>query len=96
MSPSPYNMPAHYIIPEPELIFHPERSSDRDHHPLRGLLTYGPFSRSIITQVCDPIRVAFVTATDKADLRRVCCPKSRIVTCPRKEEPTCWSFRGFQ
>jgi len=45
----------HLALPEPRLAFHPERSSDVDLHPLRGLLRYGPYSSG---QVPDPIRVA--------------------------------------
>lgn len=41
--------------PEPELLFHPDRSSDRDIHPLRGLKRFGPYSRGFVQS---PIRVA--------------------------------------
>lgn len=45
----------HIWLPEPELSFHPDRESDRDVHPLRGLLRYGPYSSGIVP---GPIRVA--------------------------------------
>jgi hypothetical protein len=45
----------HLWIPEPKLAFHPDRISDRDIHPLRGLLRFGPYSSGL---VLDPIRVA--------------------------------------
>ncbi len=45
----------HLWLPEPQLAFHPDRTSDREIHPLRGLLRYGPHSSSV---VFDPIRVA--------------------------------------
>jgi len=48
------------VLAEPTLAFHPDRPEDRDVHPLRGLLNYGPFSRSLIAGVLDPIRVAAV------------------------------------
>ena len=96
MSPSPYNLPAHYIIPEPELVFHPERSSDRDHHPLRGLLTYGPFSRSIITQVCDPIRVAFVTAHGQGRLATGLLSEVENRHMPKERRAYLLEFPGFQ
>ena len=35
-------------FPEAELVFHPERTSDRDIHPLRGLAKFGPYSRSMM------------------------------------------------
>lgn len=60
MSRTEYALPAHMLIPEPELAFHPEREEDRHEHPLQGLLQYGPYSRSLINQVVDPIRVAAI------------------------------------
>jgi hypothetical protein len=45
----------HIWLPEPKLAFHPERASDRDIHPLRGLLRFGPYSAGLVP---DPIRVA--------------------------------------
>jgi hypothetical protein len=45
----------HIALPEPKLAFHPDRASDRDIHPLRGLLRFGPHSSGL---VLDPIRVA--------------------------------------
>lgn len=46
---------AHVFLPEPKLAFHPDRISDRDIHPLRGLLRFGPHSSGLVP---DPIRVA--------------------------------------
>jgi hypothetical protein len=45
----------HVCLPEPRLAFHPDRTSDRDIHPLRGLLRFGPYSSGLVP---DPIRVA--------------------------------------
>jgi len=45
----------HVWLPEPELSFHPDRTSDREVHPLRGLLRFGPHSAGLVP---DPIRVA--------------------------------------
>ncbi|MDD9985815.1 MAG: hypothetical protein OXQ31_06070 [Spirochaetaceae bacterium] len=39
------------------LTFHPERTSDQNRHPLRGLLDYGPYSSGFVP---DPIRIATV------------------------------------
>jgi hypothetical protein len=47
----------HVLLPEPKLSFHPDRISDRDIHPLRGLLRFGPYSSGL---VLDPIRVATI------------------------------------
>ncbi len=48
----------HIWLPEPKLAFHPERVSDRDIHPLRGLRRFGPYSAGL---VLDPIRVATIS-----------------------------------
>lgn len=45
----------HICLPEPSLTFHPDRTSDHDIHPLRGLNQFGPYGRGMIP---DPIRVA--------------------------------------
>lgn len=45
----------HLWLPEPKLAFHPDRTSDREVHPLRGLLRFGPHSAGLVP---DPIRVA--------------------------------------
>jgi len=47
----------HIWLPEPELAFHPDRTSDREVHPLRGLLRFGPHSAGLVP---DPIRVATI------------------------------------
>lgn len=49
----------HVLLPEPELSFHPDRALDNDIHPLRGLLKYGPYSKSFVP---DPIRVATISS----------------------------------
>ena len=47
----------HLWFPEAKLAFHPERTSDTDTHPLRGLLRFGPYSSGLVP---DPIRVATI------------------------------------
>ena len=47
----------HLWLPELKLSFHPDRASDRELHPLRGLLRFGPYSKGLIP---DPIRVATI------------------------------------
>lgn len=49
---------AHVCLTEPKLSFHPERLSDRDIHPLEGLLRFGPYSSGLLP---DPIRVATIS-----------------------------------
>ena len=39
-----YEIAPHICLPEPSLSFHPDRPSDREVHPLHGLLRFGPYS----------------------------------------------------
>lgn len=50
----------HVLLPEPLLSFHPDRASDVDVHPLRGLLRFGPYSKNFVP---DPIRIATIAPT---------------------------------
>ncbi len=55
------SLPVHTWLPEPDLAFHPTRREDRTSHPLVGLTRFGPYSRSLINTVIDPLRVAVIT-----------------------------------
>ncbi|PYT26667.1 MAG: hypothetical protein DMG57_20845 [Acidobacteria bacterium] len=56
----------HVCLAEPKLAFHPDRISDRDIHPLKGLIRFGPYSSGLVP---DPIRVATIApATEGARL----------------------------
>lgn len=55
---------SHLWLPEPDLAFHPDRSADRDIHPLRGLLKFGPHSKNLLVQ--DPIRVATLAPSNES------------------------------
>lgn len=54
----------HVWLPEPVLAFHPDRASDREVHPLRGLLRFGPHSAGLVP---DPIRVATLAPAGESD-----------------------------
>jgi hypothetical protein len=54
----------HIWLPEPQLAFHPDRISDRDIHPLRGLIKYGPHSSGLMP---DPIRVATLAPAGESE-----------------------------
>jgi len=53
-------LPVYAVLREPDLAFHPDRPEDRSPHPLAGLVNFGPFSRSTVNAVLDPIRVAAI------------------------------------
>jgi hypothetical protein len=56
----------HVCLPEPKLSFHPDRASDQEIHPLRGLLRFGPHSSGLVP---DPIRIA--TLAPSGESRRL-------------------------
>lgn len=64
MIPTTPRFPTHWQIGEPQLLFHPDRQQDTHRHPLRGLLEYGPFSRSLVNCVMDPIRLAILAPSE--------------------------------
>jgi len=47
----------HLWMPEPRLSFHPDRATDTELHPIRGLLRFGPYSSGLVP---DPIRIATI------------------------------------
>lgn len=54
----------HVLFPEAELLFHPDRTSERDAHPLRGLQRFGPYSRGLMQS---PIRVATLAPAGESE-----------------------------
>lgn len=75
-------LPGHQRLPEPRLAFHPERAQDTHTHPLRGLLEFGPYSRSLVNPIMDPIRVA--TLAPHGEGRRLA---SLIAELERRHSP---------
>ena len=84
----------HMWLPEPKLVFHPERGADSSYHPLRGLLKFGPYSAGLVP---DPIRVATLAPAGESDrlndfMRRL---KSKHTPRERKEYVPEWpGFHG--
>lgn len=78
----------HLHFPESRLAFHPDRSSDTDIHPLRGLVRFGPQSSGLVP---DPVRVATIAPakdaqrlyTFMAELRAPHRPRERTDYLPR-------------
>jgi len=95
MTVSPSLFPVHWHLGEPKLLFHPERSGDTHVHPLLGLLEYGPYSRSLVNCVIDPIRVAVVAP--QKDVSRVIQLFSELeqVHQPRERKQYLPKFPGF-
>jgi len=45
---------------EPSLSFHPERLSDTEIHPLRGILKFGPYGQNSMAAIRGPIRLSVI------------------------------------
>lgn len=54
---------SHSRLPEPKLAFHPDRPSEWEIHPLRGLLRFGPYSSTLVP---DPIRIATIAPSGES------------------------------
>ncbi len=91
----PFDLPAHFRIEEPNLLFHPDRPQDRDPHPLRGLLQFGPFSRSLINPVLDPIRVATIFPNSFRGRVRALFRELEQRHFPRERKDYLIEFPGF-
>ena len=83
----------HIWLSEPRLAFHPDRTSDREIHPLRGLLRFGPYSAGILP---DPIRVATLAPAKESNrlYTFMKCLNSTYTPKERKDYLPKWP--GFQ
>lgn len=95
MSLSDFELPAHGLLSEPELAFHPDRSEDHDAHPLRGLVRYGPYSRSLINHVVDPIRVASIAPHASGHVMQTLLAELEQKHKPRERLSYLVDFIGF-
>jgi len=95
MNAAPYELPAHNWLTEPELLFHPEHADQTDIHPLKGLHKFGPFSQASISQVLDPLRVAFIVAHGHTQLARELVVELERKADPRERRPYLIDFPGF-
>src|SRR4051812_12014470 len=95
MTSLPYNLPAHNWLTESELLFHPEHTDQVHIHPLVGLRTYGPYSQARISQVLNPLRVAFVVAHGQTGLARQLLSEFEHSAQPRERRSYLIDFPGF-
>lgn len=56
--------PPYRVLAEPSLSFGDGRQDARHVHPLRGLLAYGPYSKSAFTTFRDQVRIATICPED--------------------------------
>ena len=83
----------HVWLPEPMLAFHPDRTSDQDRHPLRGLLEYGPHSARFVP---DPIRVATLAPHGESQRIYDFMKNLNSVFDPRERKDYLPRWPGFQ
>jgi hypothetical protein len=96
MSSAPHNvLPSYEPIPEPELQFHPDRETDADTHPLRGLLTYGPYSRGLPLTASDPIRLAVICPAESLEHCATLVNELRSRQAPRERKQYLVDFPGM-
>jgi hypothetical protein len=88
-------LPGHTRVAEPELSFHPERTQDRSAHPLRGLLEFGPFSRSLLNPVIDPIRVATLSPHGESGRMQAFVKEFESTHSPRERRNYLSDWPGF-
>ena len=89
------SLPAHFCLHEPELLFHPDRPDDKHRHPLVGLLQHGPFSRSLVNCVIDPIRVAFIVPWGESGKMLGLLKELEARHTPRERHQYLPEFPGF-
>lgn len=88
-------LPGYTRIPEPALLFHVERAQDRHIHPLVGLVNHGPYSRSLLQHLADPIRIASITPA--GDVGKIDQLLAELATSqrPRERRQYLVEFPGF-
>ena len=82
----------HLCLPEPNLAFHPDRTTDVDIHPLRGLLQFGPYSAGWVQ---DPIRVATVTPAGDSSRLYAFVKRLGLKHSPRERKDYLPEWPGF-
>lgn len=95
MSTGHVELPGYGLCAEPDLAFHPERIEDRDTHPLRGLARFGPFSRSILGGVIDPIRIGVLAPKNGVAAVRRLVEELKQRHRPRERKNYLPEFPGF-
>lgn len=95
MSVETARLPAHATLREPDLAFHPDRPEDRSPHPLLGLVNFGPFSRSTLNAVLDPIRVAVIVPAGALQVMEGLLTELEAHHTPRERRVYLVDFPGF-
>lgn len=57
-------LPPFTLLDEPQLSFSPDRLEERDLHPLRGLVNFGPYSKTVFSPYTPNLRIATIGPVD--------------------------------
>ena len=85
----------HVELDEPELLFHPDRAQETEVHPLRGLLRFGPYSRSLLQSVVDPIRIGIIAPFGGAAVVQRLLEELGRQQFPKERKAYLQEFPGF-
>lgn len=88
-------LPAYSAVAEPSLAFHAERLSDRDAHPLIGLVNHGPYSRSLPHLVLEPIRIGIIAPHGMLRPAEALISELETRYAPRERRQYLVDFLGF-
>ena len=86
-------LPNSILLPEPNLSFHPDRHEESDIHPLRGLVRFGPYSKSMA--LLDPIRVATIAPDGQSNRLFSFLRELKMVHKPRERKEYLPDWIGF-
>ncbi len=95
MKPEEFLFPSYDLIDEPDLSFHPDRQVDKSKHPLIGLVKFGPYSRSLINHVVDPIRIASICPYGQGNVVKRLVSELEILQKPKERLSYLVDFPGF-
>jgi hypothetical protein len=90
-----YVLPSYELVPEPALLFHPDRDGDTDVHPLRGLLRFGPYSRKMPLSAPDPVRLAVICPERALMKVQALVGELQARQSPRERKNYLLSYEGF-
>ena len=83
----------HMCLPEPNITFHPDRNTDREVHPLRGLLRFGPYTAGLAP---DPIRVATLTPANESECLYEFIKRLNLAYTPKERKDYLPDWPGFR
>lgn len=92
---TPDLLPAFSTVTEPALLFHPDRSTDTDVHPLRGLRQFGPYSRSHNFKLRDPLHVGVLCPSGGLTKVAQLFNEIRTTQRPRERRTYLQDYDGF-